>query len=156
MKRISQIAVAAAGLALAGSAFARYTQDPYYFDYARVVRVDRIIGSETQPVTREECWTEPANHPEAGYHGNSLRIENTRVSNDGVVRNDVVSVPTSSEPEYQQKCRERTEFTETPQVVAYDVVYTYHNQDYHDRMNHDPGAKVRVMVQDGYVQVDDE
>ena len=31
--------------------------------------------------------------------------------------------------------------TGTPQVVGYDVVYNYRNEDFHDRMNHDPGPQ---------------
>jgi uncharacterized protein YcfJ len=146
MKRISQTLVAAVGLALAGSAFARYEQDPYYYDNARVVRVDRIIAQETQPVTREECWQEPVEQPDQ-------IVERTHVTNDGVVRKDVLRV---DQPAYQRKCRQTTAMTDTPQVVGYDVVYNYRNEDFHDRMNHDPGPQVRVRVQNGYVQVVDE
>jgi uncharacterized protein YcfJ len=146
MKRISQTLVAALGLALAASAFARYEQDPYYYDYARVMRVDRIIAPETQPVTREECWQESVEQPDRV-------VERTQVSDDGVVRKDVLRV---ERPAVQRKCRQTTAMTETPQVVGYDVVYNYRNEDFHDRMNHDPGSKVRVRVQNGYVQVVDE
>ena len=108
MKRISQTLVAALGLALAGSAFARYEQDPYYFDNARVLRVDRIIAPETRPVTREECWQESVEQPDQ-------IVERTHVSDDGVVRKDVLRV---DRPEVKQKCRQTTAMTETSQVVG--------------------------------------
>jgi uncharacterized protein YcfJ len=146
MKRISQTLVAALGLTLAGSAFARYEQNPYYYDYARVVRVDRIIAPETQPVTHEECWQESVEQPER-------IVERTHVNDDGVVRKDVLRV---DRPAYQQKCRQTTAYNETPQVVGYDVIYNYRNEDFHDRMSHDPGSQVRVRVQNDYVQVVDE
>src|SRR5258708_32821557 len=99
MKRISQTVVAAVGMALAGSAFAaRYVaDDPYYFDYARVMRVDRVVAQDNQPVTREECWQEPLNEgPDTNYRENTPAriVESTRVSNDGVVRSNVVRVET--------------------------------------------------------------
>jgi uncharacterized protein YcfJ len=146
MKRISQTLAVALGLALAGSAFARLEQDPYYYDYARVVRVDRIVAEQTQPVTHEECWQESVEQPDRV-------VEQTRVSDDGVVHKDVIRV---DRPAYQQKCRQTTAYNQIPQTVGYDVVYNYRNEDFHDRMNYDPGAKVRVRVQSGYVQVVDE
>jgi hypothetical protein len=146
MKRISQTVVAALGLAIAGSAFARYEQNAYYFDKARVLRVDRVVAQEAQPVTREECWQESVEQPDQ-------IVERTHVSDDGVVHKDVVRV---DRPEVKQKCRQTTAMTEKSQVVGYDVVYHYRGEDFHDRMNHDPGAQVRVRVQNGDVQVVDE
>jgi uncharacterized protein YcfJ len=159
MKRISQAVVAAVGLALAGSAFARYQADPYYYDTARVVRVDRIIAADTQPVTREDCWREPA--PGTSDHEiiPGGVVESTHVSGDGVVRSDVIRtnqiVDTGADLKNveQEKCRVHTDYAQTSQVLGYDVVYNYHNEDYHDRMSRDPGVQVRVRVQDGYVQI---
>ncbi|HZP67068.1 MAG TPA: hypothetical protein VFB32_12240 [Rudaea sp.] len=150
MKRISQAAIAAIALTLAGSAFARYGEGPYYFDSARVVRVDRIIEPGSEPVSREECWQEPSDA--SGTTRESQVFERTHVDNDGVVRNDIVQVR-SEEPQYVQKCRIRTEYADASKVLGYDVVFRYHGEDFHDRMNHDPGTQVRVRVQDGYVQL---
>ena len=76
MIRITQTVIAALGLAVAGSALARYDDDEMrmrvrdsFFDHARVINVDRIVATEDQPVSREECWKEPKDeyHPGSTY-----------------------------------------------------------------------------------------
>jgi hypothetical protein len=161
MKRTSQTIVAAVALALAGSALARTTTDPFYYDYAHVVRVDRIVAPGDQPVSREECWKEPV--VGTSYHDTAPTsvVKTTTVSEDGVVRTDVVrteemkTTDTQTDPHagYQEKCRVKTDYAQAPQILGYDVVYNYHNEDYHDRMSRDPGSQVRVRVRDGYVNV---
>ena len=55
---------------------------------------------------------------------------------------------------YEDKCQTHTEYRPGPQhTVAYDVVYRYDGQEYHDRMSHDPGSRVRVHVDNGYVAI---
>src|SRR5690242_5097229 len=64
MKRVTQAVIAALGIAVAGSAFARYDDEvrmrmrDSFFDYARVINVDRIVEAVNQPVTHEECVKE--------------------------------------------------------------------------------------------------
>jgi hypothetical protein len=152
MKRISQTLVAALGLALAGSAFARYEQDPYFYDYARVVATDRIVSQDSQPVTREDCWQEPLDS-DSSMTTPSRVVESTRVSNDGTVRR-VETTKKDYDEGYQEHCRQHTDYTaEAPKFVGYDVVYRYRGQDYHDRISYNPGSRVRVRVQDGYVSI---
>ena len=62
MKRVTQAVIAALGLAVGVSAFARYDEDEVrmrardsFYDYARVVNVDRIVAQQDQPVTRADC-----------------------------------------------------------------------------------------------------
>ena len=38
----------------------------------------------------------------------------------------------------KERCRTRTDYREHETVAAWDVVYRYHGQDYHDRIGHDP------------------
>ena len=40
-----------------------------------------------------------------------------------------------------------------PPDVFFDVVYDYRNQEYHDRIRHEPGSSVRVHVENGYVEI---
>ena len=162
MKRVTQAVIAALGLAVAGSALARYDDDEVrmrmrdsFFDYARVINVDRIVEQDNQPVTREECWKEPHEdyHPGTTYR---REIQETTPSgyNSTAVRTEVVDRGGYYTRRYEDKCETRTEYQPGPQrTVAYDVVYRYDGQDYHERMNHDPGSRVRVHVDDGYVEI---
>ena len=152
MKRFNQAAVAILGATLAGSAFARY-QDSY-FDYARVLSVNPIAASQTSdPVTREECWDEPTQQ----FHPGSTAQRQLPPQVDDRTGQVITRTETVQEDGYytrasQQHCRTRTEMREQP-VIAYDVVYSYGHQDYHDRIAHDPGSRVRVHVDNGYVEI---
>ncbi|HEX6834459.1 MAG TPA: hypothetical protein VF132_13060 [Rudaea sp.] len=140
MKRVNQAIMAAVGLALAGSAFAAYDS---YFDYARVTHVDRIVQQSDEPVTRQECWNEPrdmtrqtsVNEPTSdGYHTET-------------------ATTTTTTRTYEQRCRTSTEYVQQPQQIAFDVAYRYGGQEYHDRMSHAPGPRVRVHVENGDVEL---
>ena len=162
MRSMTKSVVATLGLALLGTACAsdRYVRyengDGSYFDYASVERVDRVVSPVSEPIKRSECWNEPHSvfHPQATYRRDE--VSPTVVSTaDGtaVVRTDVVESGGYYTQDYQQQCRTRTDYDTTQRVVGYDVVYSYRGEDYHDRMNHDPGTRVRVHVENGYVEV---
>ena len=56
--------------------------------------------------------------------------------------------------QYEDKCEVKTDYQPgEPRTLAYDVVYRYDGQDYHQRMSHDPGSRVRVHVDNGYVEI---
>ena len=159
MKLISQTVIAALGLAVAGSAFARYDDEmrvrDSFYDYARVVNVDRIVAQSDQPVAREECWKEPKDnyHPGTTYR---REIQETEPGSDHdmAVRTEVVNRGGYYTRSYEDRCETRTEYrTGEPRTVAYDVVFRYRGQDFHERMSHDPGSRVRVHVDNGYVEV---
>ena len=156
MRHVNLAAVACLGMVVAGPALARY-QDSY-FDYARVLSVEPIstqIGNGVN-VAKEECWQEPVEHREPGsaYHRelppvveqgpNGERIVTTRTE-------DVQNYPTTTRS-YEERCREHVEYRQ-PQTYAYDVVYRYHGEDYHDRIGHNPGSSVRVRIDQGYVEI---
>jgi uncharacterized protein YcfJ len=72
MKRLVQIVAVSLGVAFAGGAFAQ----PYYggprdadpgLEWAQVVRVDPIIDTFEEPVSRDECWNEPVEYVEPRY-----------------------------------------------------------------------------------------
>lgn len=160
MSRVTQAVIAALGLTLGASAFARYDPDDLrvrdsFFDYARVINVDRIVQSESQPVTREDCWKEPREE----YHPGTTYQRQTEQPipgsyNSSVVRNETVEKPGYYTRKDEERCETRTEYQSmTPHTVAFDVTYRYDGQDYQDRMSHDPGSRVRVHIDNGYVQV---
>ena len=157
MKRITQAIVATLGLTLAGSALAFHHDEDSFFDYAHVDRVDRVVAQANQPITRQECWNEPHEefHPGAAYRREDIGPTTITTSNGGetVVRSEVVENGGYYTQGYEQKCRTRTDYDQSQNVVGYDVVYTYRGQGFHDRMSHDPGTSVRVHVDHGYVEI---
>ena len=162
MKRVTQAVIAALGLTVGVSAFARYDEDDVrmrvrdsFYDYARVTNVDRIVAQDSKPVTREDCWKEPHDdyHPGTTYR-REIQESVPGNYNDTAVRTEVVDRGGYYTRHYEDKCETRTEYQSGPQrTVAYDVVYRYDGQDYHDRMSHDPGSRVRVHVDNGYVAI---
>jgi hypothetical protein len=155
MKRVSQAIVAALGISLAGSAFA-YFRDGSYFDFARVQRVDRIVAMADEPRTKEECWNQPRTeyHPGADYRRETvIPTEDEDGIAQTVVRDDVVERGGYTTTDYERVCQTRTEHAESQQVIGFDVVYSYRGQDYHERLDHDPGRSVRVHVDHGYVEL---
>jgi len=160
MNRVSKAVIAALGLSLATTAFARYDDDyrmrvgDSFYDYARVINVDRIVEQSKQPVSREECWKEPRDE----YHaGPTVRREVEEQPLDGgstVVRTETVDRPGYYKRTYENRCETRTDYEPGPaQTVAFDVVYRYDGQDFHQRMSRNPGSRVRVHVDNGYVEV---
>ena len=157
MKRVTQAIVASFGITLAGSALAAFHRDDSYFDFARVDRVDRILATVDQPTTQQECWNEPRSeyHPGSDYRRETVVPSETAIidGNQAVVRSDVVESGGYTTTDYQRICRTHVARIPAQQVIGYDVVYTYHGEDYHDQLDHDPGTSVRVHVENGYVQV---
>jgi uncharacterized protein YcfJ len=148
MKRLSQSIVAILGLMLAGFALAR-NQDSY-FDYARVVSVDRVTIPTSEP-DRKECGKEPVG---TFYPGLSdQRRFPPVVTSDGEVasRTQYFEEDGYTRPTYEERCRERR--NAPPPDVFYEVVYDYSNREYHDRIRYEPGSSVRVQVENGYVKI---
>jgi len=156
MKCLNLAAVAFVGMVVTAPALARYEES--YFDYARVLSVDRIVSQAGNGgnVVSKECRTEPVEQRRPGmvYHRDLPPVVEETPSGDRVVTTrseDVEKAPTTVRS-YEERCSEQVEFKQ-PQTVAFDVVYRYQNQDYHDRIGHDPGGKVRVHVDNGYVEI---
>lgn len=162
MKHVTKAIIATLGLALLGTAcasdrYVRYeSNNDSFFDYARVERVDRVVDTVNAPVNRRECWNEPHTeyHPEGTYRREELSpTVVTNVNGTSVVRSEVVETGGYYTQGYEQQCRTRTDYDTTQRVVGYDVVYNYRGEDYHERMSHDPGQRVRIHVENGYVEV---
>lgn len=155
MKRSSQAIVAGVALALAGSAFA-YTRDGSYYDYARVARVDRVMATVDKPQRQRDCWNEPRSeyHPGSDYRRETIVRDIDDEDDPGrVVRDEVVESGGYTTTRDERVCETRTANLPMRQVIGYDVVYTYRGEDYHDRLDHDPGRSVRIHVDDGYVEL---
>lgn len=162
MKRVTKSVVATLGLALFGTAcaadrYVRYERgDDAFFDYAHVERVDRVVDRVSAPVTQRECWNEPRTEyrPGASYRREEVTpMVVSSVDGTPVVRSEVVESGGYYVQTYEQQCRSRTGYDTAQRVVGYDVVFNYRGEDYHERMNHDPGDRVRVRVENGYVDV---
>jgi len=157
MKRVNQAIVAALGLAVTGVAFARFDSDRYpnsYFDYARVISVDRIVQpGSTQPVTRQQCRNEPSDEYHPGRTYQQTDPPQVMANGDRVTRTETVDTGGYYTHTLKERCDSTTDYVSTPQTVAFNVVYRYDGQDYQDQLNFDPGARVRVHVDNGYVQV---
>jgi hypothetical protein len=156
MKRLTRLAVATLGLAAAGSAMA-YSRGDAFIDYARVDRVDRLLEAGVEPQTRRECWDRPRTeyHPGTEYRRETVvpGYDADGDRDDRVVRSDVVETGGYTTTETERVCQTNTASVETRRVIGYDVVYSYRGEDYHERLDHDPGRSVRVLVDHGYVAI---
>jgi len=154
MKVVNQAAVAILGTTLlAGSAFARW--DDSYFDYARVLSVNPVVtGENSEPVTQQECWSEPVEQFRPGTT-TQRTLPPVVDESTGTVTTRTVSIREEGyyARDAKERCRTRTDYRQQPTITAWDVVYRYHGQDYHDRIGHDPGSRIRVHVDNGYVEV---
>ncbi len=56
---------------------------------------------------------------------------------------------------YQRRCRTETEYENDDQVSGYDITYRYHDETYQQRLEYDPGDRVRVSVDGDDVQIVD-
>jgi hypothetical protein len=160
MRTIQQAIVAALGIGIAATAFAYdYDYDRGgYFDRAHVDRVDRIVSVVSQPVNRQECWQEPRDeyHPGVQYRREDLgpAVEiGTNGSASTTVRGQVIESGGYATRRLEEKCVTHMDYDQTPQAIGYDIVYSYRGEQYHDRMDHDPGNSVRVHVYNGYVEL---
>lgn len=161
MKPVTKSIVATLGMVLFGTAcasdrYVRYDSGDSYFDYARVERIDRVVSTASEPVTRRECWNEPRTEyrPSATYRREELSPTiATSFEGTPVVRSEVVERGGYYVQTDERQCRSRTDYDTTRRVIGYDVVYNYRGEDYHERMSHDPGERVRVRVENGYVDV---
>ena len=147
MKLVSKSLIAALGVCLAGPLLART-----YVDYAPVTRVDRLLEVVDTPVATE-CWSEPRTEIQPGAEYRRETVEPDRVNPDGSitkVRRELIQKGLRTDVE--RVCQTEAANPET-RVVGYNVVYRYRGAEFRDRLDHDPGSRVRVQVDDGYVAI---
>jgi uncharacterized protein YcfJ len=153
MKRVNLVAIAVLGTLLAGPALARYENS--FFDYARVLSVDRVAtqAGNGENVIREDCRQEPVDQHHPGMVvQRELPPVVDEATGERIVTTRTEEVDGYDTRSYQERCSAQTEYRQ-PQTVAFDVVYRYNHQDYHDRIGHNPGSRVRVHVDNGYVEI---
>ena len=149
-------AIVAAALAVALPAAAQTFRDDDYdsrTDFARVVKVDAIVSHASSPVTRETCWQTPATYR---YRPSYTYYRDDDDNDDGP---DAVTVAGQYEQVNQpsERCRTTTDYRDSDRIMGYEVTYRYGGREYTTRMDHDPGNRMRVRVQDtGYTIQPDE
>jgi len=147
MKLVSKALVAAIGVCMAGPLIART-----YVDYAPVTRVDRLLEVVDAAGTKQECWSEPHTQIQPGAEYRRETVEPDRVNPDGSVtkvRHELIQKGLRTEVE--RVCQTQVENVPETRVLGYEVVYRYRGQDYRARIDHDPGSRVRVQVDEGYI-----
>ncbi|MEJ2686328.1 MAG: glycine zipper 2TM domain-containing protein [Gammaproteobacteria bacterium] len=143
-----------------------------YFDYARVTDVDPVMRHVRVATPRDECWQQDVQVPVqpryrsatpvivggiiGGVVGSTMgkgrgrdvaTIAGTLLG--GSIARDV-SHGQPPAPAYttatQTRCRTVNEYREERRIVGYRVTYRYHGHRYVTRMDHDPGARLRLRV----------
>jgi uncharacterized protein YcfJ len=120
-------------------------------DYARVVKVDAIVNHASRPVTRETCWEQPTTYqyrPSYTYY----RDDDEDDGPDAVtVQGDYRKISDGG-----QHCRTETNWRSTDRVLGYEVTYRYGGREYTTRMDHDPGERMHVRVNENYTVTPDD
>ncbi len=137
------------------------------YDYARVTRVTPIVETYEVATPHEECWSQPVEHrverpSPAGAiiggiiggvvgsrfgrgDGRKAAIIGGTIAGAGIGQtlgrhgNDTYT-------SYEDRCRTETEYRTEQRTVGYRVHYRYHGRNYTTRMDHAPGARIRVRV----------
>ncbi|MEJ2645429.1 MAG: glycine zipper 2TM domain-containing protein [Gammaproteobacteria bacterium] len=144
---------------------------PDYFDYARVTDVYPVTRQVEVAVPQNECWQQDVQVPvEPRYRSATPVIVGGIVG--GVVGStmgqgrgrDVATIagallggsiardisrgqtPAQTYTTTQTRCRTVNEYRVERRVVGYRVTYRYHGHRYVTRMDHDPGARLRLRV----------
>ncbi len=143
-----------------------------YYDYARVINVDRVIRHVRVPTPRSECWEQDVQVPvEPAYRSATpvivggiiggvvgSDIGNGRgrdlatiagallggsVARDAAGRQGGGSAYTTTT---ETRCRSVNEYHDEQRVVGYRVTYRYHGRNFVTRTEHDPGSHLRLQV----------
>lgn len=142
--------------------------------FARVTDVEPIYQTVTHRTPERSCWNETRYHTEQkGYRSNTPTILGTLIG--GAIGNEVGHSKTNkkvgtvvgavlgaslandwrssqryggghSYPVTEEVCEINERIEHEQQVVGYNVSYNYQGQNYHTRMDHHPGKKLKVAV----------
>lgn len=174
MKRPTLTTSLALSLALAAAAAqaspGRWHDDGARYAWARVQSVAPIYAQDTRP--QRTCWQQPAgryytsdDHSTAGTVLGAIVggvLGNTIGKGDGrraaTVAGAVIGGAIGNHAgrgdgavvehdRYVQRCRTDTVYGPR-RVIGYDVSYRFRGRIYRTRMDHDPGRRMRVMVED--------
>lgn len=140
-------------------------------EYAEVIAADPIVEVVQVEVPREECWTERRPVGGGGL-GNSVTPEIAGALLGGVIGyqfgsgrgQDIATVAGAvlggsvghdlkvrnarygAVYENVERCQLVNDYNTEERIIAYDVAYRYNGQVYRTTMDHDPGKRVRVVV----------
>lgn len=143
-------------------------------DYAKVVRVDPIIQQVEQRVPREQCWQErvPVRAHRSrddsitdeliggliggaignaiGHNKSNKRVQAVIGAAIGASIAHDLNRPRNHgyDTGYREvnRCSVSHDVHYRDVVAGYNVTYRYHGKEYHTRMNHHPGKRIRVNV----------
>ena len=166
---IAAIATAAATPVLADSGTGHY-------EWANVVEAEPVIRIIRRPVDEEVCWQEEVYRevPErraktpvvfgallGGLIGNQFGSGHGRdaMTFAGVALGRAIAKDNQrrKNPQHyyaslEDRCGINTQWTETEQVIGWDVVYEYEGETYVTRMQNEPGEQIQVQVSIAPVQ----
>lgn len=138
-----------------------------HYGWADVLRVDPIYGVSRDDTPREECYDEPVVRRQGGNTtagtvlgaviggvlGNTIGKGDGRkaatvagVVAGGAVGNGVARRGDRDEDDTETRCHEVRSVSQQRRVMGYDVEYRFHGDVYVDRLNYDPGERLRVRV----------
>ncbi len=159
------IGLAATPLYAAHHAHAR---SQVFYDRAKVEDVEPIVHVVRVPTEHRECWTEEVEggryrtdptaatviggivggvvgHGAVNGHGRTAAtVAGTLVG--AALGNSIGRDYYGSRPATERRCRVSNDYYEEERISGYRVTYRYHGHRYVRRMDHDPGAYVRVRV----------
>jgi len=174
MTTLKSIFIAAIATAAAMPAYAEYEAGSY--EWATVVEAEPVIRIIRRPVNEEVCWQEevyrevPERRAKApvvfgallgGLIGNQFGSGHGRdaMTFAGVALGSAIAKDNQrrANPQHfyaslEDRCGINTQWTETEQIIGWDVVYEYQGATYVTRMQDEPGDRIQVQVSVAPVQ----
>lgn len=134
--------------------------------YAEVTRVTPIREEVEVRTPHQDCYNVEVQHDgnngnggavvgavaggllghAAGHNSNSRKLDTVAGAIVGAVAGKELTKDDGSAPTTEQRCETRDEVNYEDRTVGYDVTYRYFGHDYTTRMDHDPGDRIRVIV----------
>lgn len=156
------------GITLMALAAGSYARDHADFDYATVLNSEPVYHTVRKPVTDKECWDEVVTRTQSSggspaavftgsivggllghqFGGGNGRRAATVVGAvmGGAIGNELGRQEAYAYDTTEQRCRIERRYVEDQVLRGYQVTYRYAGQIYTERMDHDPGNRVRVRV----------
>jgi len=168
MKRLNLILVIA--IATAASMPVAAAQDSSRYAWAAVVEADPVIRIVRKPVNQEVCWEEEV-YREVPLHrspvpgivgaviggviGNQfgggsgqdlMTMAGAAIGGSVALDQQRRKYPQKFYASLEERCGVNTQWTETEEIIGWDVVYEYQGESYLARMAEEPGDQIRIRV----------
>ncbi|MEO8810473.1 MAG: glycine zipper 2TM domain-containing protein [Rhodanobacter sp.] len=154
-----------AGVAQAQNAPYANNDGNAHYGWADVLRADPVQGVSRSNVPQQECYDQPVVRHEGGNTtagtvlgavvggvlGNTVGKGDGRKAATvvGALAGGAVGNRASQGRDYestQTQCRDINRVTEQRRIIGYDVEYRYRGEVYMQRLDYDPGERLRVRV----------